>query len=261
MLGTRIVSGLVLAAAAIVVIAHGGGVFFVVVLVLAVLGLNEFYRMLRPYRPIALAGFLSLGLVLYMAWYQDLVRLFASLAIAIVLSFLFAALGGPRRGVTGRIAVTVLGVLYLGFGFGFLLLTRRLADGSAMLLTVVFGTWAGDTLAYFTGRYFGSTPMTPRLSPKKTWEGFAGGAISTILLVVFIGLYTPLDPSQSLLLGATIAVAGPVGDLFESMIKRDVAAKHAGRAIPGHGGILDRFDALLFAAVACYYVLTVGFGF
>jgi len=84
MFGTRIVSGLVLAAAAIVVIAHGGGVFFAVVLVLAVLGLNEFYRMLRPYRPIALAGFLSLGLVLYMAWYQDLVRLFASLAMQAV---------------------------------------------------------------------------------------------------------------------------------------------------------------------------------
>jgi phosphatidate cytidylyltransferase len=260
MLGTRIISGLVLAAAAIVVVIHGGTVFFAVIVALALLGLNEFYRVLRPYRPIALAGFLSLALVLYMAWFQDLDGMFAALALALLVTFLFAGLGGPRRGVTGRIAVTVLGVLYLGLGFGFMLLTRRLVDGSSMLLTVIFGTWTGDTLAYFTGRYFGSTPMTPRLSPKKTWEGFAGGAISTILLVVFIGLYTPLGPSQSLLLGATIAIAGPVGDLFESLIKRDVAAKDTGRSIPGHGGVLDRFDALIFAAVASYYVLTVGFG-
>jgi phosphatidate cytidylyltransferase len=260
MLGTRILSGLVLAAAAIVVTLHGGAVFFAVIVALAILGLNEFYRVLKPYRPIALAGFFSLALVLYMAWYKDLNGMFAALALTLLVTFLFAGLGGPRRGVTGRIAVTVLGVLYLGLGFGFMLLIRHLADGSSMLLTVVFGTWAGDTLAYFTGRYFGSTPMTPRLSPKKTWEGFAGGAISTILLVVFIGLYTPLGPSQSLLLGVAIAVAGPVGDLFESLIKRDVAAKDTGRGIPGHGGILDRFDALIFAAAASYYVLTVGFG-
>jgi hypothetical protein len=118
---------------------------------------------------------------------------------------------------------------------------------------VIFGTWAGDTMAYFTGKYFGSTPMAPVLSPKKTWEGFAGGAISTVLLVVFIGLYTPLGAADSLVLGAVIAVAGPLGDLFESLIKRDVQIKDSGRGIPGHGGVLDRFDALIFASVASYF--------
>jgi phosphatidate cytidylyltransferase len=115
-------------------------------------------------------------------------------------------------------------------------------------------------MAYFTGRFFGSTPMAPVLSPKKTWEGFAGGAISTVLLVVFIGLYTPLGPADSLMLGAVIAVAGPLGDLFESLVKRDVQIKDSGRGIPGHGGVLDRFDALIFTSVASYFLLTLALG-
>jgi phosphatidate cytidylyltransferase len=133
--------------------------------------------------------------------------------------------------------------------------------GRDMVLTVVFGTWAGDTMAYFTGKYFGSTPMVPTLSPKKTWEGFLGGLIGTVLLVVLIGLYTELGPTQSVILGATIGIVGPIGDLFESLVKRDVQIKDSGRGIPGHGGVLDRFDALLWTSVASYFVLTAGFGF
>jgi phosphatidate cytidylyltransferase len=152
-------------------------------------------------------------------------------------------------------AVTLLGVLYLGLGFSALLLLRRLDVGTAVVLTVVFGTWAGDTMAFFTGKYFGATKMAPKLSPKKTWEGFAGGAISTVLVVVFISLYTDLAAFDSLVLGAVIAVVGPLGDLFESLIKRDVQIKDSGRGIPGHGGILDRFDALLWVSVAAYYLL------
>jgi len=158
-------------------------------------------------------------------------------------------------------AVTLLGLLYLGLGFSALLMLRRLDVGAAAVLTVVFGTWAGDTMAYFTGRFFGSTPMAPKLSPNKTWEGFVGGAIGTVLLVVFIGLYTDLGPADSLMLGAVIAVVGPLGDLFESLIKRDVQIKDSGRGIPGHGGVLDRFDALMWTSVAAYFLLTVALGF
>ena len=123
---------------------------------------------------------------------------------------------------------------------------------------VVFGAWAGDTIAYFTGRFFGSTPLAPRLSPKKTWEGFVGGFIGTVLMVVFIGLYYHgIGELHSLLLGITIGVVAPLGDLFESLLKRDVEIKDAGRFFPGHGGLLDRFDGLLFAAVASYYLILV----
>jgi phosphatidate cytidylyltransferase len=260
-MATRIVTGAILAVLAIVLVVHGGLVFFFAMLVLALVGLSEFYRLVRCYRPLPLAGFIAVALMMYMAWFRSPVGLSGAVAIGFLLTALLGLLSGPKPGVSVRMAVTLFGMLYLGLGFSALLLLRRLDVGAAVVLTVVFGTWAGDTMAYFTGKYFGSTPMAPRLSPKKTWEGFVGGAIGTILLVVFIGLYTDLGPSDSLLLGAVIAVVGPLGDLFESLVKRDVDIKDSGRGIPGHGGVLDRFDALMWTSVAAYFLLTVVLGF
>jgi phosphatidate cytidylyltransferase len=256
MLGTRVVVGTVLAILAIVVIVEGGSWFFVLGLLLGILAANEFYRMMRRLRPIALGGLAGVALVLTACWYLSPGAAVGMVALTLLLNFALAAIGGPRRGVSVRIAITMLGVLYAGMGFGFLMLIRRMDDGMALVLTVVFGTWAGDTVAYFTGRYFGSTPMAPRLSPKKTWEGFLGGVIGTMLMVVFVGLYTGAELYHSLLLGLAIAVAAPIGDLFESLLKRDVEIKDAGRFLPGHGGVLDRFDGLMFAGVACYFVIT-----
>jgi len=258
---TRIITGVVLAVLAVVVVVHGGLVFFFLMLALALLGLNEFYRLTKMYRPLPLAGFITVALMLGAAWFMSPFAVFGAICAGVLLTALLGLLVGPKHGVTVRMAVTLLGLLYIGLGFSALMLLRRLDVGTEVVLTVVFGTWAGDTMAYFTGRFFGSTPMAPVLSPKKTWEGFAGGAISTVLLVVFIGLYTPLGPADSLLLGAVIAVAGPLGDLFESLVKRDVQIKDSGRGIPGHGGVLDRFDALIWASVAAYFMLTAVLGF
>ncbi len=258
---TRIITGVVLAVLTIVVVAHGGLVFFFAMAILALLAVNEFYRLTRRYRPLPLAGFLGVALMVSMAWFYSSLALFGAICAGVLLIALLGLLAGPKPGVTVRMAVTLLGMLYIGLGFSAALLLRPMDENGWILLTVIFGTWAGDTMAYFTGRFFGSTPMAPVLSPKKTWEGFAGGAISTVLLVMFIGLYTPLHPGGSFLLGAAIAVAGPLGDLFESLVKRDVQIKDSGRGIPGHGGVLDRFDALIFASVAAYFVLTLVLGF
>jgi phosphatidate cytidylyltransferase len=258
---TRIITGVVLAVLAVVVVVHGGLVFFFLMLALSLVGLGEFYRLTRMYRPLPLAGFISVALMLYMAWFRSPFGVLGAMAVGVFLVALLGLLIGPKHGITVRMGVTLLGIMYLGFGFSAILLLRRLDVGTAAVLTVIFGTWAGDTMAYFTGRFFGSTPMAPRLSPKKTWEGFAGGAIGTVLLVVFIGLYTELGPADSLALGAVIAVVGPLGDLFESLVKRDVQIKDSGRGIPGHGGVLDRFDALIWTSVAAYFLLTVVLGF
>jgi phosphatidate cytidylyltransferase len=262
---TRIVTGAVIGVVALVLVWHGGLAFFIVMLALALLGLNEFYRLMRLYKPLPLPGFAGAGLMLYMAWFRSPFGVMGAIALSVFLIALVGLLIGPRRGVTARMAVTLLGVLYLGLGFSALLLLRRLDGGGLMVGAVIFGTWAGDTMAYFTGKYFGANPMAPVLSPKKTWEGLAGGAVGTILLVVFVGLYIPdqvqgWGPGQSLLLGAVIAVVGPLGDLFESLLKRDVQIKDSGRGLPGHGGLLDRFDALLWAAVAAYFLLTAVLG-
>lgn len=261
MLGSRILIGALLGAGAALIIVEGGWVYFAVLALLALLAMGEFFRMARPYRPLALAGYVTLGAMLYFAWLRTPAGVLGCTALVVLLAFLSAALGGPKPGVTGRMAITVLGTLYVGLGFAHLLMLRRLGEGMPLVLAVVFGTWAGDTFAYFVGHYFGSTPMAPRLSPKKTWEGFAGGVLGTVLATVFVGLFTSITPSQSLLIGLTIAVVGPLGDLFESLIKRDVDVKDAGRLLAGHGGVLDRFDALLFAAVAVYYLAAGAMGF
>jgi phosphatidate cytidylyltransferase len=258
MLGTRVIVGVVLALLALVVIIHGGLVFFIVALGVAVVGINEFYRMMRPYRPLVLAGFAGVVLMAYFGWAHSPQTLMGIVALTLLASFGLAALPGPHPGVSVRIAITMLGLVYVGFGVSHLELVRRLPDGQGYALMVVFGAWAGDTVAYFTGRFFGSTPLAPRLSPKKTWEGFVGGFIGTVLMVVFIGLYYHgIGELRSLLLGVTIGVIAPLGDLFESLLKRDVEIKDAGRFFPGHGGLLDRFDGLLFAAVASYYLILV----
>ncbi len=258
---TRIVTGIVLGVVAVVLVAHGGLIFFFVMLALALLALNEFYRLTRMYRPLPMAGFLGVALMLGMAWFFSPTALVGAVAAGVLFTALLGLAAGPKPGVSVRMAVTVLGMLYIGLGFSAVLLIRPMDENGLILLTVIFGTWAGDTMAYFTGKFFGSTPMAPVLSPKKTWEGFAGGVISTVLLVMFIGLYSPLHPGGSFLLGVTIAVAGPLGDLFESLIKRDVQIKDSGRGIPGHGGVLDRFDALIFASVASYFVLALVLSF
>jgi phosphatidate cytidylyltransferase len=258
---TRIVTGTILALLAVLVVVNGGLVFFFVMLALSLIGLNEYLHLMRRYRPLPLAAFLAVAVMMYMAWFETPLGVLGAIALGVGLVAVSGLLIGAKPGVTIRMGATVLGILYLGLGFTHLLMLRDLGAGRDIVLTVIFGTWAGDTVAYFTGKYFGSTPMVPTLSPKKTWEGFAGGAIGTILLVVFMGLYTDLSAFDSLLLGAVIAVVGPTGDLFESLLKRDVQIKDSGKGLPGHGGVLDRFDALLWTAVASYYLLTVGLGF
>jgi phosphatidate cytidylyltransferase len=121
---------------------------------------------------------------------------------------------------------------------------------------VLVAVWAGDSLAYFGGRLVGRHKMAPRTSPGKTWEGFVFGTAATIF-VAFVALYKQdfLTIGQSIVLGVVLAVAAPLGDLFESLLKRDMDVKDTGTLLGGHGGMLDRIDAILFAAPAAYFTI------
>ncbi|MEN3341145.1 MAG: phosphatidate cytidylyltransferase, partial [Actinomycetota bacterium] len=157
----------------------------------------------------------------------------------------------------------VLCAAWIGFGLGHLLLLREMDDEPRLLaFTVVLTVWAADTFAYFAGRLFGRHKLAPTLSPGKTWEGFVVGSLVGIF-VAFVALYDTRDTYlriwQALLLGLVVVLAAAAGDLFESMLKRDMAVKDTGRLLGGHGGILDRVDALLFAGIAAFY-LVLGFG-
>jgi phosphatidate cytidylyltransferase len=180
------------------------------------------------------------------------------LLTALPLAFVLKGISASRQAATTSISATLMGALWIGGGLGFVLLVRDLHRGRLATFAVLIAVWAGDTLAYLGGRLIGRHKMAPHTSPGKTWEGFLFGTIATIF-AAFVTLYdardTFLSIGEAVAFGAVIAVAAPMGDLFESMLKRDAGVKDTGRLLGGHGGMLDRLDAILFAAPAAYFML------
>jgi phosphatidate cytidylyltransferase len=153
--------------------------------------------------------------------------------------------------------VTVLGVAWIALGLAHALLLRSIPDhGRLAVFTILLAVFASDVAAYLAGTLIGRHKLAPTISPGKTWEGLAGGTIAAIL-VPFFALYHQhfLTIGESIALGALLAIVAPLGDLFESAVKRDMNVKDTGRLLAGHGGMLDRIDALLFASIASYYLI------
>lgn len=223
--------------------------------VAAVLALHEFYGMTRTLRPVVLAGYAGTSAALVgAAWGPEWAL--AGFLSTFGFAFVFKGLAGVQP-TTLSIAATVLGAAWIGLGLAHMILIREIPEhGTLAAFTVLLAVFASDTAAYVAGRLIGRHKLAPRTSPGKTWEGLAAGAIAAVL-VPFFALYEEgfLDVTQSLVLGGAIAVAAPMGDLFESALKRDAGLKDTGRLLLGHGGMLDRLDALLFTAVVSYYLL------
>jgi phosphatidate cytidylyltransferase len=153
-------------------------------------------------------------------------------------------------------ALTLAGALYIGGLGAFAILVRGLPNGLVWTALALLTVWATDTGAYFVGTRMGRHGFFTSISPKKTWEGAIGGTAAALLTMLVLGwLFAGLDPLQSLAFGLGISVAGTFGDLAESLIKRQTGVKDSGNILPGHGGMLDRIDSLLFAAVFAYYFL------
>jgi phosphatidate cytidylyltransferase len=232
-----------------------GNLLPLLVIGLGVVGLNELYELLRPVRPVVLAGYLGLAaLVLTAAWggqYQMMV----ALALTVPLTFGLALARPERRHVTLAMAATLFGVLWIGLALAHAVLLRDLHHGDGLLVDTLIATFLGDTAAYFGGRLWGMRPLAPRISPSKTVEGLVIGYAVGTLSFWFAGLYQNwLSGAHALAIGACVAVAAPLGDLFESLIKRDLGVKDAGRLFGEHGGVLDRLDAAFFTVVVAYYV-------
>jgi phosphatidate cytidylyltransferase len=169
---------------------------------------------------------------------------------------LFLLVAGRGEGhATVAIASTLLGVYWIGFAVTHGELLRQLPHGNGVLIDVLVGTFIGDTGAYVGGRLFGRRALAPRISPNKTVEGLFCGMLAAIVAVFLAGLFQPwLTQGHALLLGLAAAILAPLGDLFESVVKRDAGAKDTGSVFGPHGGVLDRADAALFTVVAGYYV-------
>jgi phosphatidate cytidylyltransferase len=256
-LGRRILVAIPAIAFAITIIYFGSATFAAGVLALGLVCMHELFGMLERMRPVRIAGFLGItGLVVAAALGDERDVLFALVAFLPVLFFL--TLASPvRERITLSLAATVLGVYWIGLAVAHAVLLRDLDHGGALVFMVLLGTFAGDTGAYLGGRAFGTRKLAPRISPNKTWEGLGIG-IAVCVLVVWYTSRTYdgnwIGGTQGLLLGLAVALSAPVGDLFESMIKRDVGTKDTGGLFGVHGGALDRLDAALFSLIAGYHV-------
>jgi phosphatidate cytidylyltransferase len=230
---------------------------FALVVVASVVGLHEFYAMARPLRPLVLAGYGGGVAALVGAHLGGVEWMLGGFLSTLVLAFLLYLVATTRAPATAAVSGTVLGTAWIGFGLGFLLLLRDLPDhGRLATFTVVIAVWVDDTIAYLLGRAVGRHKFSPAISPAKTWEGFVAGTAAGIF-AVFVSLYHQdfLTIPESIVLGAIVALSAALGDLFESAFKRDLQVKDSGRVLAGHGGVLDRVDAFLFALPAAYFAI------
>ena len=253
---SRIIVGLI-GVPVLGVVYLGGWWVFGLAALAAAIALHEFWLLARPLAPLAPAGHIGAALALVGAEVGGIGWMLGGVLTTFLLAFALKAISEARQAATIAISGTVMGALWIGGGLAFLVLLRDLpVHGRLAAFSVLLAVWAGDTFAYFGGRLVGRHKMAPRTSPGKTWEGFVFGTAATIF-VAFVAFYKQdfLTIGQSIVVGVVIAIASPAGDLFESLLKRDMDVKDTGTLLGGHGGMLDRIDALLFAAPAVYFTI------
>jgi phosphatidate cytidylyltransferase len=260
MLQQRVLSAIVLLPVVLGLTYLGGWSFFVLILVATLLAGYEFYALLAAHggHPAPVLGLALIAGLIIAAAQPDAHLGRLVLAAGVIISFLWQIARSPLRRSLADWALTIAGAVYIAWLAGFMISVRDLPDGLGWMLVIFLGTWANDSAAYLTGvylagRYLGRHAFAPTVSPKKTWEGSVAGwlacTIVTTLLATFLG--ASLLPSMAL--GLSIGVMGTMGDLAVSVIKRQAGVKDSGNLIPGHGGMLDRVDSLLFVSVIVYY--------
>lgn len=241
---------------AIAITVAGGIVFAVAMVAIGVACLREYVDLTEDSRPLAIPAYIAIAALVAAAHFGTAFNVLLILAASFPLIFAFAVNAKVRDGVTVSMAVTLMGVFWIGVPLAHAVLLRDLpSHGAALLVDVLVGTFVADTAAYATGRMFGSHKIAPNISPNKTIEGLIGGFLIGTMGFWFAGLYQDwLSGVDALIIGAAVAAIAPVGDLFESLLKRDLGKKDTGTIFGPHGGILDRLDAVLFTVVVGYYL-------
>jgi phosphatidate cytidylyltransferase len=227
------------------------------VAVVLVIAQDELYRALesRGLKPARILGLAAGGVLAVGAHARGTSALSFGLSMTLLATLLWYLADPRRENVTQNVAATLLGVLYVPFFGSFVVLMRDLPDGTALTLAFIGATAFYDIGAYAAGSLFGRHTIAPSISPAKTWEGALGATVVVFVMAMAIGpRLGPLDAGSSAGLAAAVSLAAPLGDLAESLLKRDIGVKDMGSLLPGHGGMLDRIDALLFTAPAAYWL-------
>ncbi|MDR1650531.1 MAG: phosphatidate cytidylyltransferase [Synergistaceae bacterium] len=258
----RTVSSVMIVAFIVTGIIAGGAVWSVIASIAALCSLWELYRLMytkyRLSRGWGLAGgaFMLLTVSIGLS-YAVTLSIMAMTALIVLFTEII------RRQMTGHSSAlwnmggTLSGLVYVILPWSFMILLRSHPDGKQYLLTIFFCTWSCDVAAYAAGTLFGESPMCDRVSPSKSWEGFAAGVIASATCGAILPAIFEIAPFPLAILGALCGVAGQVGDLAESVLKREAKVKDTGNLIPGHGGFLDRFDSILINAALTFFIIEV----
>jgi len=230
--------------------------FTLFVAIWGLLAILEFYRLVAVSKP-PLTYFGLIWTLLFILSphfkYEFLTPLL--LSSAVILSLICLLFLPQKEGAFTSWAWTMAGILYVGWLLSYFVALRGLDAGRDWVFLALFTNFGSDTTAFFVGRALGRHHLAPRISPRKTWEGAIAGVFGAVIasLVLVKLLNLPLSYGQAILLGLTISVFGQCGDLVESLLKRNMGVKDSGKLIPGHGGILDRMDSVVFASLVVYY--------
>ncbi len=243
--------------------------FTILMIIWGVLAVFEFYRLVTASKVPPLTYFgLIWTLLLILSRNSDLLSILKPhfdlnlltpllLTSAVMLSLIWLLRRAQKKNAFTGWAWTMAGILYVGWLLGYLVALRGLDNGRNWVFLALFTTFASDTGAFFVGRALGRRRLAPQISPGKTWEGAIGGIFSATVVSLLFILPTPLtlhlNWGQAILLGLLVSIFGQLGDLVESLFKRNMGAKDSGKLLPGHGGVLDRMDSIVFAGIVVYY--------
>lgn len=255
----RIITGLIGGIGFLYFVWLGGLPYFLLISLLAWIGYIEILKM-NHIHPVSSEGIIGLGTVLFILLIplQSIFPFFKleieSVILASLILFLTLIVIKKNKINFDEVASLFLGAFYVGFGFAFMFATRLTDGGFALTLLVLSATWASDSGAYFSGKYLGKKKLWPEISPNKTIEGSFGGILFAVLISLILNYFFSIEENllQLILIGVLISVIGQIGDLVESALKRTKNIKDSGSLIPGHGGVLDRFDSLIFVFPILY---------
>ncbi|HIE17872.1 MAG TPA: phosphatidate cytidylyltransferase [Dehalococcoidia bacterium] len=264
MLKQRIITAVIGLPLLVGIIWLGKPFFTLLIASMAVIGSFEFYRMAGylKVQPLAYLGIASVLFIILAPHCPHPTATPLLITSVIVISLVWLLFKTPREQAFNNWAWTVAGMLYIGWMLSHWVSLRDLVYGRELVLWAMFTTFASDTSAFFCGRTWGKHSLMPAISPGKTWEGALGGLLTSIVASLLLGILfsLPFNYWQIILLGILISIFAQLGDLVESLLKRNTGAKDSSKLLPGHGGLLDRLDSLIFTGVVVYYcvILTKG---